>query len=217
MCLSLDQARALIDDFRGFYRSKTNVVDIPDRRLVIVGDLHGELDQALEVVRRYIGKYHVVFLGDYGDRGPQQVETFNLVMALAVLYPHEVTVLRGNHEAEEVAMRYGMYESVARTYSRDAFLYYCEAFSVLPVAARNRSGLFSSAVTGVCPRASRLSTSCSPSTVLPTTPTIPSCSSSYGMTHVRATSTSWPTSGEDKVDTSADSRLRSSERPLARR
>ena len=140
--LTLDQARALIDDFTDLHRRKANVVDIPDKRLVIVGDLHGELDQALEVVRRYVGKYHVVFLGDYGDRGPQQVETFNLVMALAVLYPRKVTVLRGNHEAEEVAMRYGMYESVARAYSRDAFLHYCEAFSVLPVAAMNRSGLF---------------------------------------------------------------------------
>jgi protein phosphatase len=83
-----------------------------------------------------------VFLGDYADRGPEQIETFNLVMALAIESPDRVLMLRGNHETDEVAQRYGFYTEVTRKYSFDVYGYYLHVFQVLPLAAQSSEGIF---------------------------------------------------------------------------
>ena len=124
------------------YRNSPNVVTIPSNNMIFIGDLHGELQSALSV-QRYMEKYnnhYFIFLGDYADRGPEQIETFNLVMALTLAYPHKVLMLRGNHESDEIAARYGFYHAVVRGFSSDAFKYYSRVFEVLPIAAyRNKS------------------------------------------------------------------------------
>ncbi len=136
------EALDLIDELSGLYKKLDNVVEIPDSGIVFVGDLHGELEQAQKVARRYIRRYHVVFLGDYGDRGPKQVETVNLVVAMAVTHPDRVTMLRGNHETKSVAEWYGLFGAVSEAYSREVFEEYCRAFETLPLAAINSRGVF---------------------------------------------------------------------------
>ncbi len=125
-------------------REKPNVVDIPSQNLIFIGDLHGELASALSV-QRYIAKYddhHFIFLGDYVDRGPAQIETFNLVMALALAHPERVTMLRGNHESEEIVSHYGFYDAVTGSYSLDVFKSYTRVFEVLPIAAYQNNAVF---------------------------------------------------------------------------
>jgi len=119
------------------YRTSPNVMTVPSQNMIFVGDLHGELQSALSV-QRYMEKYnnhYFIFLGDYADRGPEQVETFNLVMALNLAYPERVLMLRGNHESDEIASRYGFYHAVLREFSLDVFKYYSSVFEVLPIAA----------------------------------------------------------------------------------
>jgi len=68
-----------------------------------VADLHGRFDlleKALEAIGAYAGaeaKTHVVFLGDYIDRGPQSRQ---ILQRLQAGPPHGVvwTQLKGNHE-----------------------------------------------------------------------------------------------------------------------
>jgi predicted phosphodiesterase len=125
-------------------KDKPNVVDIPSRNIIFVGDLHGELDSALSL-KHFIEKYeshYFVFLGDYADRGPAQVETINLVMALANAYSTRVVMLRGNHESDEVARRYGFYHAVIRDLSVRAFKYYTRVFESLPIAAYHENAVF---------------------------------------------------------------------------
>ncbi|MFW9788681.1 MAG: metallophosphoesterase [Candidatus Thorarchaeota archaeon] len=129
---------------KNIYRSKPNVVEIPSRNLIFVGDLHGELDSILSV-QRLFQKYRnhsFIFLGDYADRGPAQVETVNLVMALALSEPDRVTLLRGNHESDEVAQRYGFYTEVTRKFSFELYSEYFEMFQVLPMAAFSPNAIF---------------------------------------------------------------------------
>lgn len=142
--LSGDEIWSLCGEFQDLYREKPNVVEIPSTNVFFIGDLHGEIQSAMSV-QRYIQEYPThffVFLGDYADRGPQQLETLNLVMALALSHPERVLMLRGNHESDEVAARYGFYHAVLRSHSFDVYKHYSRVFEVLPVAAYSQSNLF---------------------------------------------------------------------------
>jgi len=122
---------------RDLYKTRSNVIEIPSRKVIFVGDLHGELESILSV-QRLISKYqnhYFVFLGDYADRGPAQIETFNLVMALTLNSPDRILMLRGNHESDDVAQRYGFYTEVTRKFSFEVYSKYLEVFQVLPMAA----------------------------------------------------------------------------------
>jgi protein phosphatase len=134
----------LIGMIRDLYREKPNVVSIPARNVFFVGDLHGELDSILGV-QKLLSKYKThmfVFLGDYGDRGPAQIETVNLAIALALSEPERVLLLRGNHESDEVAQRYGFYSEVTRKFSFDVYSKYLEMFQVLPMATISPEAVF---------------------------------------------------------------------------
>ncbi|MEM1430335.1 MAG: metallophosphoesterase family protein [Pseudomonadota bacterium] len=85
---------------------------MPDRLTYAVGDIHGCLDQLEqmldEIERDAVGTpYHIVFLGDYVDRGPQSAGVLRLLHALDTAAPPEagsqaapagVTCLLGNHD-----------------------------------------------------------------------------------------------------------------------
>lgn len=144
MEFSKEEIKQLSDMFRDLYRSKNNVENIPSRNVFFIGDLHGEYESVSSVKQLYhkYKNHTFVFLGDYADRGPAQVETFNLVMAMAIESPDRVLMLRGNHETDEVAQRYGFYSEVTHKYSFDVYGYYLDVFQVLPLAAHSSEGIF---------------------------------------------------------------------------
>ena len=126
------------------YRQSPNVLEVPTDKVIFVGDLHGELHCA-RAVQRYIReyeKYHFVFLGDYADRGPKQIETFNLVMSLVLAHPKRVIMLRGNHESDRIATKYGFYNVVTKAHSFSVFKHYSRIFEVLPIAVYKKGILF---------------------------------------------------------------------------
>ncbi|TFH06779.1 MAG: hypothetical protein E4H14_10025 [Candidatus Thorarchaeota archaeon] len=126
------------------YRQSPNVLELQTDKIIFVGDLHGEL-QCVRAVQRCIKKYdnhHFVFLGDYADRGPNQIETFNLVIALTLANPKRVIMLRGNHESDSIAAKYGFYNEVTRVHSFDVFKHYSRVFEVLPIAVYKKATLF---------------------------------------------------------------------------
>ncbi|WFO76117.1 serine/threonine protein phosphatase [Desulfurococcaceae archaeon MEX13E-LK6-19] len=73
------------------------------KKLVVVGDLHGDFNSLLKILDREkvfekINDMLLVFLGDYIDRGYMQLETILGVYLLKAMYPGNVVLLRGNHE-----------------------------------------------------------------------------------------------------------------------
>jgi protein phosphatase len=128
---------------RDYYNRSPNVISTPKEDVIYVGDLHGDLDSLLKVKEIFLrSTSNLVFLGDYADRGPAQIETVNLVFALLLSYPKRVTVLRGNHETENIASKYGFKDVVTTAYSNDIFESYCDAFSVLPLVAASSGTTF---------------------------------------------------------------------------
>ncbi|RDE14910.1 MAG: hypothetical protein C4K49_06850 [Candidatus Thorarchaeota archaeon] len=142
--LSVEEIRRMASALHDMNADLPNIVVTPESNLFYVGDLHGELKSAIavrELMARH-PKHSVVFLGDYADRGPQQVETFNLVMSLALEHSDRVFMLRGNHESKEIAEVYGFYSEVSRHYSPGLFDSYLKVFESLPLAAFSPSGVF---------------------------------------------------------------------------
>lgn len=68
----------------------------------IVGDIHGcafQLDELLALIdERMEDDDHVVFLGDYIDRGPDSKRVIDLLLDFRVEYGENVVFLKGNHE-----------------------------------------------------------------------------------------------------------------------
>uniref|UniRef100_A0A914YTP5 Serine/threonine-protein phosphatase n=2 Tax=Panagrolaimus superbus TaxID=310955 RepID=A0A914YTP5_9BILA len=77
-----------------------------------------------------------VFLGDYVDRGPFSIETVMLLFAYKILFPDEVTLLRGNHESRPVNMQYGFFLECKRRYNTALYEHFQYAFYCMPFCAR---------------------------------------------------------------------------------
>jgi diadenosine tetraphosphatase ApaH/serine/threonine PP2A family protein phosphatase len=81
----------------------------PSGEAVIVGDLHGDLESLVYIAKTsgFMEKaaqgkeVFLVFLGDYGDRGPFSPEVYYVVLKLKQLYPQRVVLMRGNHEGPD--------------------------------------------------------------------------------------------------------------------
>ena len=76
----------------------------PDRRLAVVGDVHGRadlLDDLLALIRADAGPVPtLVWVGDYIDRGEQSAQVLERLQQLQRGdWPGEVVCLMGNHEA----------------------------------------------------------------------------------------------------------------------
>jgi diadenosine tetraphosphatase ApaH/serine/threonine PP2A family protein phosphatase len=106
--------------------------------VVIVGDLHGDLEAALKITGRYLDSYKLVFLGDYVDRGNFSLETASYLLALKLMHSERVFLLRGNHESILVNQSYGFYYELVKKMGRKAFellVRFNETMSALPFAA----------------------------------------------------------------------------------
>jgi serine/threonine-protein phosphatase 2A catalytic subunit len=124
-----DMARLLFD-------AEANVEPV-STPCVFVGDIHGQWHDLLEVFK-LVGwppKTHLLFLGDYVDRGYYSVECVSLVVALKVRYPQHVHLIRGNHESRQITQVYGFYDECLRKYGTPkVWKYFVDLFDFLPLA-----------------------------------------------------------------------------------
>mmetsp|Transcript_134662 Transcript_134662/g.430078 ORF Transcript_134662/g.430078 Transcript_134662/m.430078 type:complete len:977 (+) Transcript_134662:670-3600(+) len=116
----------------------------PGERVVIVGDLHGQLKDALWIFYRYglpseAGGNCFLFNGDIADRGRFAVEIYVLVIGWMLTFPGAVFINRGNHEDVLVNTSRcgGFYEECIQKYpgfGRQVFEAFGKFFAALPLA-----------------------------------------------------------------------------------
>ncbi len=100
------RVRALLKDERrkvdvGRYESHGSLAKIKHdvRRLVVIGDIHGDYESLAKILSRVDPKEALlVFLGDYIDRGEQSPQVVYEILSAKLKNPSSVLLLMGNHE-----------------------------------------------------------------------------------------------------------------------
>lgn len=90
--------------YGGVWVARSDVLE--DRRVTIVGDIHGDHYSFDRILSRYEDSF-MVFLGDYVDRGPPEGQVHVLYNVLRLFVEGAgVVPLRGNHEPPEGLIPY---------------------------------------------------------------------------------------------------------------
>ncbi|EGZ24191.1 hypothetical protein PHYSODRAFT_344642 [Phytophthora sojae] len=105
----------------------------------LVGDLHGQFQDLLELFRVH-GSPAVdnpfLFLGDYVDRGVSSCEIILLLLAFKVAFPESVHLLRGNHECRSLSTFYGFRAECLKKYGPVVYNRMIKCFESMSLAAR---------------------------------------------------------------------------------
>ena len=86
-----------------YHKNKGKLVFLPQNtNVIIIGDLHGDQSTLKRILKQSKWKQDnsvLIFLGDYIDRGPKQLEVLFALFQLQNNHPGNIILLRGNHEA----------------------------------------------------------------------------------------------------------------------
>eukprot|EP00756_Hemistasia_phaeocysticola_P021451 Hpha_TRINITY_DN15776_c2_g2::TRINITY_DN15776_c2_g2_i1::g.38678::m.38678 len=94
----------VMENVKQIFAMEPKLVDVK-APCYVFGDIHGNFEDLLYFTSNLIPFKHIkyashgfVFLGDYVDRGPHDVECLAYLLSLKVQAPSKVMLLRGNHE-----------------------------------------------------------------------------------------------------------------------
>ncbi|KAF8397987.1 hypothetical protein HHK36_016913 [Tetracentron sinense] len=144
--LDCNEIADLCDSAERIFSSEPSVLQIK-APVKIFGDLHGQFGDLMRLFDEYgspstagdIAYIDYLFLGDYVDRGQHSLETISLLFALKVEHPHNVHLIRGNHEAADINALFGFrIECIERMGERDGIWVWYRInrlFNWLPLAA----------------------------------------------------------------------------------
>ncbi|KAF2321588.1 hypothetical protein GH714_000530 [Hevea brasiliensis] len=144
--LDCNEIADLCDSAERIFSSEPSVLQLR-APIKIFGDLHGQFGDLMRLFDEYgapstagdIAYIDYLFLGDYVDRGQHSLETITLLLALKVEYPHNVHLIRGNHEAADINALFGFrIECIERMGERDGIWVWHRInrlFNWLPLAA----------------------------------------------------------------------------------
>ncbi|MHA1695421.1 MAG: metallophosphoesterase [Candidatus Helarchaeota archaeon] len=146
--LSLNNIKFLISNAREILKKEPNLIKIGHSgKLLFVGDIHGNFESLVSIqslISRNEYNYYekIIFLGDFVDRGPMQLESINYVLLLKIYFPNKVILLRGNHETTSMNEYYGFYNVVYGRYGQELYNNYSDIYGAFPLALITESRIF---------------------------------------------------------------------------
>lgn len=89
-------------DTNNKYKDIITIIE-DDKKLYVVGDIHADQTSLTQILKKtgFYENYEdvkLLFLGDYVDRGVNRLGVINLLIVLEFLVPHNILILKGNHE-----------------------------------------------------------------------------------------------------------------------
>lgn len=135
LCLLANAARKM-------FAVQPSLVEVPVPCRVF-GDIHGQFRDLLLLFFAFGNPVEVdapnfIFNGDFVDRGAHQIEVIGLLLALKVLLPEKVFLIRGNHEDRQMNRRYGFFDEcqsrIGEEFGELMFSTIHNVFDQLPVA-----------------------------------------------------------------------------------
>ena len=130
-----DDVLRVLKQARLILHQDPSLVKLPDTDLLFIGDTHGDWEATQAILNKFWNTpTTMVFLGDYVDRGPHQLENINLLYTLKLKNPQKIVLLRGNHEIPSINRAYGFYHEIQQTFG-DISQQYWAVFAEHPLAA----------------------------------------------------------------------------------
>jgi serine/threonine-protein phosphatase 5 len=136
----------LLTRIKPVLKEQPNIVQVNvPTRCTVVGDLHGQLPDLLEIFRLQgepSDRNYFVFNGDFVDRGAKSCECIISLLAFKLLCPHAIHLNRGNHEDQGINSRDGFEKECLQKYNAKIFEEFSEVFSVLPLVTILNQAVF---------------------------------------------------------------------------
>ncbi|EKE40708.1 hypothetical protein ENUP19_0273G0018 [Entamoeba nuttalli] len=122
--------------------AEPNLIEV-EAPCVIFGDLHGQFYDLANILLDYPqpSETHMLFLGDYVDRGYFGSENVLLLMAMKVTYPQRMHLLRGNHECRLLTTYFNFRQECCFKYGDHIYNEVMKTFDCLPICALLHSEL----------------------------------------------------------------------------
>jgi len=137
----------LIKETINILSSKPPIINIEDKTILVVGDIHGDYE-SVDAALRIADKDNVntlLFLGDYVDRGDKSVEVLHTLMTLISDNSFNLIILRGDHETREINSEYGFLEELKNKFPEkygEIYDLFNELFAQLPYVAYTKYYVF---------------------------------------------------------------------------
>jgi len=131
----------LLQNTYEIFNSEEALVRVNSSKALIVGDIHGKRE-ALEFIlyiRKALKCDHIVFLGDYVDKGPHSTQVLERILELKLCEPESFILLRGNHETREMNRFHGFYDEIK---DEELFQEANRTFDKMPISAVINDSIF---------------------------------------------------------------------------
>ncbi|EAX96510.1 Ser/Thr protein phosphatase, putative [Trichomonas vaginalis G3] len=129
--IPLQFVKNIIREVTIIFKNEPNLLSIK-APVVVCGDLHGHILDLFRILKQ-CGSPEAkkfIFLGDIVDRGEFSVECIILIYIMKIVWPDNVSIIRGNHEFGYLCSQCGFLEQLLSSYGEPMlFQYFISSFN----------------------------------------------------------------------------------------